>query len=126
MALIHEYLSTNLEINIANASHSQIRSGKFFEIIPIFSKLVMQSIIIINLSACCCWPLLVIILFICAPNQRQHLARDAAFLEVKGQGGADRGPAAVLANAVAQSQCRADQRRLPRPGPPKVGQTPVA
>jgi hypothetical protein len=68
----------------------------------------MQSIIIIIINRACCWLLLVIILFICAPNQRQHLARDAAFLEVKGQGGADRGPAAVLANAVAQSQCRAD------------------
>jgi hypothetical protein len=43
MALIHEYLSTNLEINIANASHSQIRSGKFFEIMPIFSKLECKA-----------------------------------------------------------------------------------
>ena len=63
---------------------------------------------------------------VAAGQRRQRLARDAALLEVKGQGGANRGPAALLANAVAQSQCRADQRRLPRPGPPKVGQTPVA
>ena len=44
---------------------------------------------------------------------------------MEGQGGANRGPAAVPDDPVAQSQGRADQRRLPRPGLPKVGQTPV-
>ena len=51
---------------------------------------------------------------VAAGQRRQRLARDATLLEVKGQGGADRGPAAILANVVVQSQCRADQRRSPR------------
>ena len=51
--------------------------------------------------------------------------RDTALSEVKGQGGADRGPAAVPDDPVTQSQAGADQRRLRHPGLPKVGQTTV-